>query len=172
MNQRLIVEKQDPNTRDAYGGFADTWYPALNGVSDLAEADTTTTTIKIADHGMTTGDYITNVTRSNALREVTVTDDDTLTVSAVTSQAEGDTITLHKYSTSKVWGNMKSSTMPYVDEDSKRKIITGFKLITRYRSDFNKIYTFRVNTRRFEILSYYDDEEDNDYMYFELREVL
>ena len=172
MNQRLIVEKQDIVTRDLAGGFLDTWYPALNDVSDLAEANTTTTTIKIAGHGMTTGDYITNVTRDSVVREVTVADVDTLTVSAVTAQVSGDTITLHKYTTSKVWGHMKASTTAYVDEDQKRKIISVLKLRTRYRTDFDKRYRFKLGTRTFQILSFYNDEESNYYMYFELREVL
>lgn len=62
--------------------------------SHTAEATTTTTTIKITTHGLAVGDYITNRTRSNAVRKVlTVPSADTFTVDTVTGQVAGDTIT-------------------------------------------------------------------------------
>ena len=48
------------------------------------EATTTTTTVKATAHGLVTGDYIVNRTRSNAVREITYVDANTFTVSAVT----------------------------------------------------------------------------------------
>jgi hypothetical protein len=57
----------------------------------LAEADTNTTTLKITGHGLSNDDVIYNVNR-NAYRIVAVSDVNTLTMTAITNQAEGDTI--------------------------------------------------------------------------------
>jgi len=68
---------------------------------DTAEAGTTTTNIKMTDHGLAVGDYIINSTRNSvppafdniASRRVTaVPDDDNVTVAAITDQTSGDTI--------------------------------------------------------------------------------
>lgn len=68
------------------------------GANDSAEAATTTTTIKMAAHGLVVGDLICNTTRGSAYRLVlTRPDADTITVAAVTSQASGDVI--EKYPT-------------------------------------------------------------------------
>lgn len=65
----------------------------LQGASDTAEAGTSTTTIKMATHGLVVGDLICNTTRSNAYRLVlTQADANTITVEAVTNQVSGDTI--------------------------------------------------------------------------------
>jgi hypothetical protein len=58
----------------------------------VAESGTSTTTIKITNHGLNNGDNITNVTRSLS-RAVTVVDANTVTVTAITGQVAGDTIT-------------------------------------------------------------------------------
>ncbi len=58
-----------------------------NGTStDTTEASTNTTTINATAHGLVTGDYIVNVTRSNAVREITRITDNQFTVEAVTGQ--------------------------------------------------------------------------------------
>lgn len=62
-----------------------------NTSTDLCESGTTTTTIVATAHGLSTGDYIVNRTRSNAVRQVTVLTANTFTVDAVTSQTNGDT---------------------------------------------------------------------------------
>ncbi len=63
--------------------------------TDTMEATTTTTTVKATTHWLVVGDYIVNRTRSNAVREVlTVPDNDTFTVAAVTSQTSWDTFSL------------------------------------------------------------------------------
>lgn len=62
-----------------------------NTSTDTAEASTNTTTINATAHGLSVGDYITNRTRSNAVREVlTVPTADQFTVAAVTGQTSGD----------------------------------------------------------------------------------
>lgn len=58
----------------------------------VAGTGTTTTIIKITAHGLRNGDEVVNVTRGNAVRIVTVTDADTLTVDLVTGQVPGDAI--------------------------------------------------------------------------------
>ena len=73
-----------------------------NTSTDTCEAGTTTTNIKATAHGLATGDYIVNRTRSNAVRKITVVDADNFTVEAVTSQTNGDTFS--KFSTSKTVG--------------------------------------------------------------------
>jgi len=62
--------------------------------TDTTEVGTTTTNIKATAHGLVTGDYIVNRTRSNAVREITRIDADNFTVTAVTGQTSGDTISL------------------------------------------------------------------------------
>lgn len=66
--------------------------------TSTTESGTTTTNIKITGHGLSTGDFIRNTTRSNAIRQVTKADDDNLTVSTVASQTAGDSIECYKYS--------------------------------------------------------------------------
>jgi hypothetical protein len=71
--------------------------------SATAEDGTTTTNIEITGHGLATGDAIVNTTRMDivndvlASRRVTRVDDNNLTVEAVASQAEGDSIRLYKH---------------------------------------------------------------------------
>lgn len=66
-----------------------------NSVNAVAEAGTNGTNIKVTGHGLVTGDYITNRTRSNAVRYVTRVDDNNLTVDAVAGQTNGDTISFY-----------------------------------------------------------------------------
>lgn len=62
-----------------------------NTSTDTCEAGTTTTNIKATGHGLSTGDYICNRTRSNAIRKITWVDADNFTVDTVASQTNGDT---------------------------------------------------------------------------------
>lgn len=73
-----------------------------NTSTDTMEATTSTTTVKATAHGLVTGDYIVNRTRSNAVRQIVVVDPDTFTVEAVASQASGDTFS--KFATLKTDG--------------------------------------------------------------------
>lgn len=64
-------------------------------VTDTMEGGTTTTTVKATGHGLNVGDFVKNITRSDAIREVLTTPDaDTFTVAAVTGQASGDTFSI------------------------------------------------------------------------------
>lgn len=68
---------------------------------DTAEAGTTLTNITMTSHGLETGDYIVNTTRSagadRGSRKVTKVDNDNLTVDEITDQASGDTIKKYKF---------------------------------------------------------------------------
>lgn len=66
--------------------------------SHSAESGTTTTNIKLTAHGLSSGDYIVNRSRDNAVREVTIVDVDNFTVEAVPSQTSGDNITFFSIS--------------------------------------------------------------------------
>jgi hypothetical protein len=59
----------------------------------VAEVGTTTTNITWTAHGLSTGDWIVNTTRSNTARQITKVDANNFTVQAVPSQTNGDTIT-------------------------------------------------------------------------------
>ena len=89
-----VVEGDDVrrewNTKNKFSGMQ--CLEDKNTSSSAAEAGTTTTNIKITAHGLVSGDYITNRTRSNAVRKVTYVDDDNVTVDTVASQTSGDTI--------------------------------------------------------------------------------
>ncbi len=61
--------------------------------SHSAEVGTTTTNITWTAHGLSTGDWIVNTTRSNAVRQITKVDANNFTVQAVASQTSGDNIT-------------------------------------------------------------------------------
>jgi hypothetical protein len=60
--------------------------------SFVAEADTTTTTIKATGHGLVVGDLVCNTTRSNAYRLVLTKTTNDFTISAITGQVATDTI--------------------------------------------------------------------------------
>lgn len=65
--------------------------------TSVAETGTTTTSVVISDHGLSTGNTVYNVTRG-ASRTITVVDSDTFTVASVTSQTIGDVIIQHSES--------------------------------------------------------------------------
>jgi hypothetical protein len=82
--------KREWNTKNKFSGMQ--CLEDKNTSNAPAEAGTTTTNIKITGHALVTGDYITNRTRSNAVRKITYVDVDNFTVDAVASQTTGDTI--------------------------------------------------------------------------------
>jgi len=61
-----------------------------------AEAGTTATNITITNHGLSTGEFIQNVTRS-AVLEITVVDANNFTVVSTTGQTVGDSITFLRF---------------------------------------------------------------------------
>jgi len=94
-----------------------------NTSTDTCEAGTTTTNIQATAHGLVTGDYIVNRTRSNAVRKVTLVDVDNFTVEVVTSQTNGDTFS--KFATTQTVGVenlVDETTVNYVSSFTEKSI--------------------------------------------------
>lgn len=89
-----------------------------------AAVGTNTTNIKIAGHGLSVGDHIVNVTRSNAIREVTaVVDVDNVTVQTITGQTSGDNITFFNAATTiGIEGIDDESTVAYVYNSNEKSV--------------------------------------------------
>lgn len=67
-------------------------------IEKTAESGTDTTTIKITNHGLSTGDIIANTNRAWFSTKITVVDANTITCNTpITGQTNGDTIRLAKY---------------------------------------------------------------------------
>lgn len=66
-------------------------------ISHLAESGTTTTNIKVTNHGLRTGDNVQNNTRAGVVLAITVVDANNFTVAAVAGQTAGDTIVFLKF---------------------------------------------------------------------------
>lgn len=98
-------------------------YAVLDEIRDLlqtnlntvhaAEAGTTTTNIKVTDHGLITGDVIVNTTRASATRTITVVDANNFTVDTVTGQTTSDSITFHKFKKYYVGKIDEKTTIPH-----------------------------------------------------------
>ena len=94
-----------------------------NTSTDTTEAGTTTTNIKATGHGLVTGDYIVNRSRSNAVREIVRIDNDNFTVEAVTGQTTGDTFS--KFATTKtigIEGLSDETTVQYVYNSNEKSV--------------------------------------------------
>ena len=117
-----------------------------NSSTDTMEAGTTATTVKATGHGLSVGDFITNRTRSNAVREVlTVPDSDTFTVSNVTNQASGDTFSKFSISkTSGIEGIVDETTVDYVQNSNEKSIRATASEDTLTSGDF---ILFKYNER-------------------------
>lgn len=66
-------------------------------ISHIAESGTTSTNIKVTNHGLRTGDNIKNNTRGGVVLAVTVIDANNFSVAAITGQSAGDNITFLKF---------------------------------------------------------------------------
>jgi phage minor structural protein len=64
--------------------------------TSYAETGTTATNINITNHGLVTGDYISNGSRGNVYSKVTVVDANNFTVTTITGQTIGDAISKYK----------------------------------------------------------------------------
>lgn len=145
MNKRATIERMVETERDSFNSYDDTWVPFFQ-VLDTAELGTNTTNITMVGHGLSTGDYIINTSRSDALRQITKVDDDNITVSSVTDQTDGDSIKKYNTSKSKVWLSIKpyqgigtSAKKDFIDVH-KRAEITHV-CFSRYRLGLNDIDT-------------------------------
>lgn len=105
--------------------------------TDLMEAGTTTTNVTAVGHGLVTGDYIVNRTRSNAVRSITKVDNDNFTVEAVTAQTNGDTFS--KFDTAKTVGIefiVDETTVDYVSNFNEKSIRATDSEVTLDAGDF------------------------------------
>jgi len=94
-----------------------------NTTTHAAEVGTTTTNIKITGHSLSTGDHITNRTRSNTVRQITKVDNDNFTVETVTGQTNGDTISYFSIAkTDGVEGLTDEATVDYVANSNEKSI--------------------------------------------------
>lgn len=108
-----------------------------NTSTDTMEATTTTTTVKATAHGLATGDYVVNRSRSNAVRQVTVVDVDHFTVEAVPSQANGDTFS--KFATAKTDGveNLDDeASFDYMSSFSEKSVRASAQTATLRSGEF------------------------------------
>jgi len=105
--------------------------------TNAAEAGTTTTNIKITAHGLETGDYITNRTRDNTVREISKVDDDNFTVEAIASQTSGDNITFFSdEQTTGIEGIIEESTVDYVYNSNAKRIRASEQTTTLTDEEF------------------------------------
>lgn len=87
--------------------------------TEIAEVGTNTTTIIITGHGLATGDLIVNTTRS-AVRVVTVVNPNELTVAAVASQTDGDSIDLYPVTVESYTTNRLTGKITFASVDAGR----------------------------------------------------
>lgn len=90
-----------------------------------AESGTTTTNIKITNHGLVTGDVIMNITRNNITKTVTRIDANNLTVSAILGQTAGDTIETYKTFTTHTVNLIKGTITIPEEYDNGSTIASG-----------------------------------------------
>ena len=177
MNKRILIEEYDEYTQDESGGYTDSWMPFYS-VLDAAEATTSTTNIKMTDHGLFDGDYIINTSRSNAVRPVTVVDANNVTVAAVTGQVAGDVISKRSRANSTVWAFMKpqsSASSVYNAYNDHLQDTQQVKTTVRYRPDLEttkyRVRLYPSLARKFEIISTANVEEKGVYLEMRLREI-
>jgi len=114
-----------------------TIYMDNNTSTDTCEAGTTTTNVTATTHGLVTGDYIVNRTRSNAVRQITLVDPDNFTVETVTAQTNGDTFS--KFATNKTVGVeflVDETTVDYVSNYNEKSIRATDATATLVTSEF------------------------------------
>jgi len=174
MNQRLLIEEHDDYTKDDINGYTDTWFPFYSA-NDVAEVGTNTTTLKLTLHGLETGDYIINSSRSNTVRIVTKVDVNTVTVSAIVGQIVGDVIKKRIRTNSIVWGAISPSSgvKHYADERVMQEVT--HKITIRYRNDIKTQFRLRLYpdlTRIFEIIEVLDTDEANKQLIIRVKEVI
>lgn len=110
-----------------------------NTSTDTTEAGTNTTTINATAHGLVTGDFIVNRTRSNTVREITKVTDDQFTVEAVPSQTNGDTFS--KFATTKttgIEGLVDETTVDYVYNSNEKSVRAASNTVTLPTTTFIK----------------------------------
>lgn len=165
-------DMENASTKDTLGGYDDTWIPALGEISDVAESGTTTTNIKMTAHGMATGDYIINSTRSGAVRQIVRFDANNVTVTAITGQTTNDVILKRITTSSAVWARIKSSnSYDSIESQQKTPNITHTVEI-RYRTDITAKMRIVWGSRTLEIISFSPSDTRKDRLFVDCRELI
>jgi len=121
--------------------------------TDTMEAGTDTTTVKASLHGLAVDDYITNRTRSDAVRKVlTVPDAGTFTVEAVVGQTSGDSFSLYVAQVIGIEGINEDAGNDYMSNFNEKSIrgasgqdilLAAEFLLFRY----NEVFPIRVKVK-------------------------
>lgn len=115
------------------------------GTTSSAEVGTTTTNIRITGHPLATGDHIINRTRSNTVRQVTYVDANNVSVEAIPSQTNGDTISFFaSVATVGVEGLTDETTVNYVANSNEKSVRATETTATLTTSQFIR---FEYNER-------------------------
>jgi SPP1 family predicted phage head-tail adaptor len=174
LNNIIYFEEAIENsyTKDSLGGYNTIWIPALGEVVDTAEVGTTTTNITMTAHGMASGDYIINTSRSENVKAVTYVDASNVTVVAITGQTTGDTIKKRIYELSRVWASITPSNDSfYAMEDQKKTTKVTHKVEIRFRTDITTKMRIKFGVRYFEIISIATLDEDGERLLLKCREL-
>lgn len=121
-------------------------------VTDTMEGGTTTTNVNATGHGLVTGDYMVNRSRSNAVRKITKVDDDNFTVAAVASQTSGDTFSTFTEMNIGIEGLDDETTLDYVYNFNEKSIRATTAEATIDAGDFlvfryNEVFPILVKRR-------------------------
>lgn len=170
LSERIVFEGRN-SFRDAYGGFDDVWYPILGGINSTLASGSSTTNVRIVNHGLVTGDTFVNVTRKS-VRTITKVDADNFTVASISGQVAGDVCSLNAIIKSTVWCSMASRMSSYVDENSQRKVVTKVIMVLRNRSDISVAMRVRRGTVAYEILNKLDVDSSGKFLTLEVRELV
>ncbi len=116
-----------------------------NTATDTCESGTNTTTIVATAHGLSTGDFIVNRTRSNAVRQVVVVSANSFTVDAVTSQTNGDTFSKFVERNVGVEGYDSDSANDYMSNYNEKSIRASEDTATLTTGQFIQFKYLEVN---------------------------
>ena len=105
-------------------------------VTDLCEAGTTTTNVTAVGHGLATGDYMVNRTRSNAVRAITYVDVDNFTVDAVAAQTTGDSFSTFVAQDIGIEGINEDTSYDYMSNFNEKSIRSSSGTDTIDAGDF------------------------------------
>ena len=112
-----------------------------NTSTDTMEAGTTTTNVTATGHGLSTGDYITNRTRNNEVRKITVVDPDNFTVEAIAGQTTGDTFSkFDQEQTVGIEGINDEALFDYMSNSNAQSVRASTQTDTLDTGDFLAFY--------------------------------
>ena len=134
------------------------------GVQQIAEIGTNSTTIKLSNHGLITGDAIINKTINNTYRKVTVIDSNTLQVDSITGQSNNNIILKYYdnfYSNKISIDFVNNGDLPVNPKVYINKIGDGGILI-KSSSDGNMNFSFNVGSKSTGILTFNDTVYNGD----------